>query len=282
MKITRDSYSYRFGCLVLFEPETIILRLGQVIGKILEIISAYLPGGTLRGDKVALLVPPLSAAVFLFFRSAWPIVKAQFVELDELDLAVYQLCFAPVGVKVVQFKAMKATGVFQWHDYEPGLVLIDEKQHDAAALVVEEEDDDVNKITSAPVDWKYLYWHYSGNVIRSFWEKEINTIERTNGIHIDNPHAQGLMGDTRFLYNLEEEGRRQNDSSRYYSMDEQFHPIATITIGSLGARMLRIDCEKLFDLMENDEQLESSIRLLLLKSLKLKVANLLQELAPES
>ena len=95
----------------MFEPETIILRLGQVIGKILEIISAYLPRGTLRGDKLALLVPPLSAALFLFFRSAWPIVKAQFVELDELDLAVYQLCFAPVGVKVVQFKAMKATGV---------------------------------------------------------------------------------------------------------------------------------------------------------------------------
>jgi len=115
----------------------------------------------------------------------------------------------------------------------------------------------------------YLPWNHS----------HLKTVTFTNK-DIDNPEAQGLLGDTRFLWSLEEKSRekqkktnkvRNNDNSNY----QLLHPIATIKIGSAGARLLRIDSHKLLDLMDHDERLESSFRLLLLKSLKLKIGNLL-------
>ena len=86
-------------------------------------------------------------------------------------------------------------------------------------------------------------------------------------MHIDSPEAQGLLGDTRFLYNLEREGYGKDGRSEPYN-GRQMHPIATIAIGSRGTRLLRIDSQKLFDLMDHDERLEASItRLLLLRAL---------------
>eukprot|EP00571_Detonula_confervacea_P008953 CAMPEP_0172328360 /NCGR_PEP_ID=MMETSP1058-20130122/60312_1 /TAXON_ID=83371 /ORGANISM="Detonula confervacea, Strain CCMP 353" /LENGTH=346 /DNA_ID=CAMNT_0013045473 /DNA_START=237 /DNA_END=1277 /DNA_ORIENTATION=- len=264
--------------VVLFAPETIILRLTAVIGKILELTSDYLPDQSLRSDQLAFNIPVMAASVFLLSRSAGPIFKAQFVELDSLDLDAYELCFQPVGVTLLQFKCMKATGCFEWITSEAGTILIDEEEYE---YDVRSLDDDVdNDNTCCPSDWKYLYWQYDGDVIRSFKGHVFGFIERTNGKHIDNPEAQGLLGDTRFLWSLEEKSRekqkktnkvRNNDNSNY----QLLHPIATIKIGSAGARLLRIDSHKLLDLMDHDERLESSFRLLLLKSLKLKIGNLL-------
>ena len=179
---------------------------------------------------------------------------------------------------------MKATGCFEWIDYEPGKVLIDENEHDNISSLIENEDDDTNNNdnytnNSTSSDWKYLYWQYGGHTICSFRGKVLSSVERTKGMHIDYPGAQGLLGDTRFLYLLEEETSREKKTQkrRVGVMDDDTirDTIATITIGDTGAKLLRIDSPKLFDLMEHDERLESSIRLLLLKSLKLKIGNLL-------
>jgi hypothetical protein len=259
---------------ILFVPETIILRLGTLVGKLLELTSDYLPDRALRGDELVFNIPIMLTSMFLLGRSAVPILKAQFVELDNRDECVYEMCFRPVGVKLLQFKCMKATGCFEWITYEAGTVLIDEEEEACPSEEYCAVDD--KQCNSA---WKYLYWQLDGAVIRSFQGNSFGFIERTEGKHIDDPDAQGLLGDTRFLVNLEHEARRQqktgndvkNDDCRNYSR----HPIATITVGPQGARLLRIDSLKLFDLMQDDEKLESSIRLLLLKSLKLKIGNLL-------
>ena len=243
-------------------PVTIFLRLTVVIEKILELLSDYIPDHVIRGDELLFNIPFMVSSLFLLFRSAEPILKAQGVELDELDLTAFDLCFQPVGMTLLQFKSMKATGCFEWIDYEPGKVLIDE-----------------NEYCCTTSGWKYLYWQYSGDIISSFRGKVYSSIERENGMHINYPGAQGLLGDTRFLYLLEEESReKQTQKGRSGMMDDdaiRSDTIATVAIGNTGAKLLRIDSHKLFDLMEHDERLESSIRLLLLKSLKLKIGNLL-------
>mmetsp|Transcript_31627 Transcript_31627/g.58408 ORF Transcript_31627/g.58408 Transcript_31627/m.58408 type:complete len:428 (+) Transcript_31627:248-1531(+) len=264
--------------VIMFAPETIILRLSAVIEKILELTSDYIPDHSIRSDELAFNIPIMATSIFLLSRSVVPIFKAQFVELTELDHIVYELCFQPVGVTLLQFKCMKATGCFEWITYKAGTLLIDENDYIDVSLAGDDDgEEDGNDKSSG--DWKYLFWQLDGDVIRSFRGSVFGFIERTNGKHIDNPGAQGLLGDTRFLYNLEEERRgkqkktqdsRNDDTSNY-----QLHPIATITIGPKGATLLRIDSHKLFDLMDHDERLESSIRLLLLKSLKLKIGNLL-------
>jgi len=273
---------------VLLAPETIILRLANVIGKILEVLSDYLPDHSLRSDELAFNLPVMVTSIFLLSRSAGPILKAQFVELDYLDLDAFELCFQPVGVTLLQYKCMKATGCFEWITCEAGTILIDEEEYneyDASSLLDDIDDVVDDETICCPADWKYLYWQFDGDVIRSFKGNIFGFIERTNGKHIDNPEAQGLLGDTRFLSSLEEkqsqsrgkqkQNTRNGRSSNDIMNNQLLHPIDTIQIGPAGARLLRIDGHKLLDLMDHDERLESSIRLLLLKSLRLKIGNLL-------
>lgn len=262
------------------EPSTIILRLSTLMERILGLTSDYLPDQAIRPDELLFNIPILAASVFyLTKKSAIPIVQAQFVKLDDLDLVSYNLCFAPVGVTLLQFKSMKATECFDWIDCSPGEVLIDENedyQRSSNGHIL-------RRISESDDEWKYLYWQYNGTVIKSYKDKVFAVVEREEGKHIDEFDAQGLLGDTRFMCNLEAEERaRLRDASdndvenSLINEDRLQHPIATMTIGDKGAKMLRIDSYKLFDLMEHDEKLESSIRLLLLKSLKLKIGNLLR------
>ena len=96
--------------------------------------------------------------------------------------------------------------------------------------------------------------------------------ERKSGRHINHPRAQGLLGDTSFLYHMENESTMGDGGTD--GCTSPFHPITTITVVS-RSQMLRIDGEKLQDLMDHDDRLESSIRLLLLKSLRQKISHLL-------
>ena len=236
--------------LVLVAPETIILRLGAVIGRVLELLSDYLPEQSIRNDELLVNVPLFSAALFLLSRSAIPRIRAQFIDLNEQDKWAYYLCFKPVGLTLLQFKGMKALDVFEWIECKPGEVLIDEKEWTAESLKSDNNDDSDKKTT--PTAWKYLYWQSDGEVERSFRGKTFGSLKRRNGKHIDNQDAQGILGVTRFLYFLEEENRRQYGGST--TSEYQFHPIDTITVGPKGARLLRIDSFKLFDLMDHDQR----------------------------
>jgi hypothetical protein len=259
------------------EPSTIILRLSAVIERILGLTSDHLPDQSIRPDEILFNIPVVGASLFYLTKSAIPILQAQFVELDELDLTAYKLCFAPVGVTLLQYKSMKATGCFDWVDVSPGQVLIDENEDYRRSGYGHI----LRRSSETSDDWKNLYWQYNGTVIKSYRENVFAVIDRKGGMHIDDPKAQGLLGDTRFICNIEAEERAslrvENDSDVTHTNDDQVRDqIATISIGEKGAKMLRIDSYKLFDLMEHDERLESSIRLLLLKSLKLKIGSLLR------
>lgn len=257
--------------VVFFEPETVILRLSVVVGRLLEIVSDYLEDKHIRNDELAFDILLMGASLFLLWRSAAPIVQARNTELSELDCDVFEQCFKPVGVTLLQFKTMKATGCFEWITCSPGTVLVD-------------ENDDI--------DWQYLYWQYEGEVIRSFRGNVFSIADRANGKNIDDRNASGLFGDMRFLSKLDEQeealalklqGRKiknEKDAEKEtvpneLSKSPPNYPYATTTIGSREATLLRIDSNKLFDLMENDQRLDSSIRRLLLKSLQRKIGNLL-------
>jgi hypothetical protein len=258
------------------EPSTILLRLSAVIQRILGLTSDYLPNQSIRPDEILFNIPVVGASLFYLTKSAVPIIQAQFVELDELDLTAYKLCFAPVGVTLLQYKSMKATGCFDWVDVGPGRVLIDENEYYRRSGYGHI----LRRSSETNDDWKYLYSQYNGTVIKSYKENVFAVIDREDGMHIDDPKAQGLLGDTRFICNIEAEERArlkvENENDVGLTDDDQVRDqIATVSIGEKGAKMLRIDSYELFDLMEHDERLESSIRLLLLKSLRLKIGNLL-------
>ncbi|KAL7528790.1 hypothetical protein ACHAWF_002703 [Thalassiosira exigua] len=276
--------------VVLFEPETVFLRSSVFFGRVLDMASDFLGDNSIRYDALGFDVPLAVASLILLWRSAAPLMKAFATELDEQDVEAFEQCFEPVGVSSLQFKSMKAAGCFEWITCEPGTVLIDEYN------CFEEGN-----------EWKYLYWQYEGTVIRSFRGNVFSVTDRERGRSIDDYGALGLLGDTLFLHKLDEEepverrvrfamkdpndggedsgvlGIQGNGDSDAPLADidcqvcQELYPVATTTVGPHGARLLRIDCHELYDLMEHDEMLESSVRRLLLKSLQRKIGNLLYE-----
>jgi hypothetical protein len=87
-------------------------------------------------------------------------------------------------------------------------------------------------------------WQYNGTVIKSYRENVFAVIDREDGMHIDDPKAQGLLGDTRFICNIEAEERArlkvENENDVGLTDDDQVRDqIATVSIGEKGAKMLR-------------------------------------------
>lgn len=81
--------------VVLFEPETVLLRLSVVVGRLFQILSEYFQDQMIRGDQLAFDVPLLGASLFLFWRSAEPIIQATTTDLSELDYDAFEQLSQP-------------------------------------------------------------------------------------------------------------------------------------------------------------------------------------------
>jgi len=99
--VLNDLASVSSDLIILFALETVILRLSAVIGKILELISDYLPDHSLRSDELAFNVHIMATSIFLLARSASLIIQAQFIDLNDLDHVAYDLCFQSVAVTLL-------------------------------------------------------------------------------------------------------------------------------------------------------------------------------------
>eukprot|EP00541_Cyclophora_tenuis_P003521 CAMPEP_0116561714 /NCGR_PEP_ID=MMETSP0397-20121206/11738_1 /TAXON_ID=216820 /ORGANISM="Cyclophora tenuis, Strain ECT3854" /LENGTH=281 /DNA_ID=CAMNT_0004087891 /DNA_START=661 /DNA_END=1506 /DNA_ORIENTATION=- len=263
-EVLRDMSHVVLDIVPLMGASTFVFRLSIVLGRAFEMFSDYLPDQYIVPDELVFEVPLLLLSLALFARSALPIVRASFVTVDELDNQVYEQLFEPMGLKWWQFRCLLATCV-DWEDLEPGRVLECESEFDKPDERGNNDD--------------YLYWLYDGEVTASYGGLFVTTIKRTEGKNIDDPSAVGLLADMRFLYKLDLQNRAKRKASkkeRYDPVDVVRYPMATIKVGSRGARVMRINSAKLLDLMEHDEQLAASIRALLLKSLQRKVGLLLR------
>ena len=169
------------------------------------------------------------------------------------------------------------------------------------------DDDDDNKSVSTAGDTNqtnYMYWLYRGDVSVSYDGREYYDITRTRGKYIDDPEALGFLADMRFLYMMDRNRRRKrlmelrnidkNAKMKYLSLLQDTlgsswtsatnpaqslkvgYSMATITVKNREAILLRVNGSKLLELMENDEPLSASVRLLLMMSLQRKIGALLR------
>lgn len=254
--VLRDLSHIISDFVVFLDPETSILRSAELFGRILGIIS----GPILSPDEVFFQIVTLCISVQLFIKSGLPVIKAHFITTTERDELFYEQLFQKVGITWIQYKSMIAEEILDWVVLEPNTLLVSEK-----CLETHDKSEDI------------MYWLLKGDMEVSYESVILQHMERTSGKSINDSTSFGLAGDMRFLFHINQKEIKKENSEGIECADipKSEYPMATIRTGRKRATMMRIKGNSLLKLMENDERLYKSIKMLLLRSLQRKVSALL-------
>ncbi len=285
--------------LTALAPTTYLLRLLLVLGRLLGLTSGYVSENTVLPDELFLQTVPLALLSILLFKSVVPMARSLLITTDESDKKAYDLLFAPVGVSWAQFKTLKVSAL-DWIEVLPGTVLVGEE--DPIAKPISNSVDQENPVPeimghqNSEGQFPPLFWLYKGDVVFSLKGTSVTYTDRSEAKSINDPSSAGLLADMRVLYTLDSQNMQIQVQQPVHALKYFFkggnssistileassvdYLMATVTAGDNGASLLRINSEKLHELLELDDQLRNSFRTLILTSLQRQASNLLKNLA---
>lgn len=218
-------------------PATVAIRLFAVLGRIFCIASDYLPDHEINPEELVFQFTMLALASTTFAQSLNAIVLSYGKELTMRDRKCFASLFYPGGVSLMQYK-MLATSAFTWEEAVPGSVITSDE---------------------FGIDSKQgLYWLYSG---------EATVESRGRILQKVLPKTVHLFGDLAFT---------PSNSRKKMVATATSYPKTTLRAGTKGAKVLRINSQKLQELMEQDESLDRAIREILFDVMQERIAILLE------
>jgi hypothetical protein len=271
LEIMNDFSHVALDMSTLLNPNTVWLRLCNVVGRILIISADYIQKGNTTPDEWVFQLAMLAISTRLFMSSALPLIFAVFSvsTLSVRDRRIYSLLFESVGLSVLQFKTLLASETLEWIQFEPN--------------------------ASVELNGEYMYFLYSGeatthvNVI-SKNEDTISTISHESNSNSNDAElgvGNRVFGDVQFAKALESSVYKNSMKSRksdkrpkaQAASDSNSTSVAPsrFVVGSNGASMLRISTDKIIKLMKNDNELTSSIQRLVSLCMQEKLSRLLRE-----
>lgn len=273
-ELLTDLSHFSSDIITFFGIGTLGLRFFNVVGRVFGLAGDYVYDKTVRLDELYFQLTMLFISSMLLGRSLRPKMNSIFANIGDKDRMAFELLFGPCGVTENQFKGLVACGALEWVELGPNVSFVGEGKDENA---------------------DFLYWLYSGDVEVCYDGVPISIIKRSTGKSIDDPQSVGLFGDMQFLYALDrrnKENRGPKNKSGQANVNSRLktnetshiygdYPAATMTTSSKTS-LLKINCAKLFQLMDDDESLALSIRDLLIKGLQRKVAYLLVIVADTS
>ena len=269
-------------------PNTAWLRLSNVIGRVVILTADYIQGSdNISPVEWTFQSFMLIVAAHLFIQSAWPLINAELStsSLTVRDRRAYALMFRKVGLTILQFKTLLASGALDWIEYQPSESVI--------------------------LNGEYMYFLYSGEVTIPVSSNKIGDDEYVIGTSTDiiapNISYTGddivdpcvsyrVFGDIEFAMAMEESvyaKNKKNNKGLLGQLDLGFLnrqdksssnevPPSSCIVGSNGASALRIFTPKLLKLMENDDELSRSIQRLVLLCMHKKLSRTLRDVGLKS
>ena len=227
-------------------PEnTALLRLVDFIGRLLCILSDYIPDHSLRPDELAFQISYLGISSALISKSIFPRIKASFPRSlpNRRDVIAYRSFFEPVGISWIQYKMLLASNALVWVETRA------DDNHPQVKREVDDNDDNKDSIDDLAQNEKNFHWVYN-ECNRSFVVPEY--IRKLAGID--------------FLRSLEKRKNRNKNYSLLSSMsplnqdvDVQHQFLQDKNNLHEDRIMLQINTEKMIDAMEDNEELFFSI-----------------------
>lgn len=268
LELMNDVSHVALDVSTLMNPNTVWLRLCNVVGRILIITSDYIQAGNTTPDEWLFQLAMLAVSTRLFLGSALPVLFAVFSisTLSVRDRRIYTLLFESVGLTVLQFKTLLASATVDWVQYEPN--------------------------ESVELDGSYMFFLYSGEAttqITGMNEESIiiNTESVSNDAELG--VSNRIFGDIQFAKTLESSvyktTTKSSKSDKKSRSQAEVPPegnsttaaASSFVVGSKGASMLRISTVKIIKLMKNDNELTSSIQRLVSLCMQEKLSRFLRK-----
>jgi len=106
----------------LFPEDTALLHLFNLIGRLFSVSSDYILYDRLRPDELAFQMIMLGVSSMLLTRSIYPLIKVSCSIKqglpDRRDVIAYRNLFEPVGISWIQYKYLVASGALNWIETE--------------------------------------------------------------------------------------------------------------------------------------------------------------------
>mmetsp|Transcript_18494 Transcript_18494/g.38691 ORF Transcript_18494/g.38691 Transcript_18494/m.38691 type:complete len:382 (+) Transcript_18494:158-1303(+) len=265
-------------------PNTAWLRLSNVIGRLLILSSDYIQSAQISPEEWVLHASMLAISTHMFLCSAGPLMSAIFSipALSVRDREAYSLLFEAVGLSVLQFKTLLSSKTLDWVEYAPN-------------EVVELNGEDMYFLYSGEAAIPTTAGNNTGNNKNNGSLNAAKSIVKSDHIMSDGEalHVSNMVfGDVQFARELEKFLNKNTKKKSKSTMkmitstastkdDNNASHNPTCSVGSSfivcpnGASMMRISTSRLLRLMNNDNELSSSIQRLVLQCMQEKLSRTL-------
>mmetsp|Transcript_28480 Transcript_28480/g.61176 ORF Transcript_28480/g.61176 Transcript_28480/m.61176 type:complete len:381 (-) Transcript_28480:90-1232(-) len=262
-------------------PNTAWLRLSNVIGRLLILSSDYIQSAQISPEEWVLHASMLAISTHMFLCSAGPLMSAIFSipALSVRDREAYSLLFEAVGLSVLQFKTLLSSKTLDWVEYAPN-------------EVVELNGEDMYFLYSGEAAIPTTAGNNTGNNKNNGSLNAAKSIVKSDHIMSDGEalHVSNMVfGDVQFARELEKFLNKNTKKKSKSTMkmitstastkdDNNASHNPTCSVGSSfivcpnGASMMRISTSRLLRLMNNDNELSSSIQRLVLQCMQEKLS----------
>jgi hypothetical protein len=113
----------------MFSPNTIMLKVFILCGRIFSILSDLTPDGSITTDEFVFQSSMLTLATYNFVKIIVPMIQSSIQTSSFQDRRIYQTIFRPVGFTWSQFKLLVANKSFEWVEIPRKSTLIETKEN---------------------------------------------------------------------------------------------------------------------------------------------------------
>jgi len=266
-----SKYAFDVIPFIVDPEDTIVIRLVAMAAKSFGVATGV-SNENVNYDDLAFNSVALVVSVTLFSRSFIPVIKTLFTNHDDspnfLDNKnAYRKLFEPLGLSELNFKILNANGAFEWIDIEPSQsITLSESERKTFEMRT-----DLNCLTKTALD-DNIYWLGDGSMQVMIGDTNVKDIKRDanyrDAVDDDDDDDDDFDDETDLIFGnvfgTNFVKSREQEVSNGTVATATIAPPTTlkkwIRAGENGARILRINGERVFDLMENDGKLSSCIQ----------------------
>lgn len=234
-------------------PAKILLRFSVLMGRVFAILSDYLPDQAMKPEELAFQLLMLGISTTLFARSVRPAMAASLDSTSFRDRRAYHVMFRKYGLTWHQFKMLMATSS-EWIECPPNGTIYNHRDEDGGDCI---------------------FLLHKGDAEVKMNGKTIQRVSR-------NADRRGVcfLGNIEFAENLQKNHQVHNTEDALRMRDplvgQRQSQQADFVAGPSGATLLRINNAKLLELMNDDEQIASSMRSIIFAGMQEKLSALLE------
>eukprot|EP00560_Eucampia_antarctica_P002763 CAMPEP_0197833980 /NCGR_PEP_ID=MMETSP1437-20131217/20786_1 /TAXON_ID=49252 ORGANISM="Eucampia antarctica, Strain CCMP1452" /NCGR_SAMPLE_ID=MMETSP1437 /ASSEMBLY_ACC=CAM_ASM_001096 /LENGTH=358 /DNA_ID=CAMNT_0043438337 /DNA_START=123 /DNA_END=1199 /DNA_ORIENTATION=- len=246
-----------FGAYLSDKTEA--LRLIILLGRVLSIISDYIPDHKIQPDELVIQLYMLYFSSRLFIRSYIPIISALRTSLSFEELRLYSTVFKPAGVSILQYRAL-ASIAFEWREVSSYSTLLLENEDEVFYMLYRGKIDITTQIEQLPLHEK---------------RSDRSTCDDQS------TDAFGFFGHLAFARRIVaidsfDENKTANNANQHIQRSDDFSKTNRVRAGADGALLLKVNTVELLNLMAADDRFSNSIKSIIFTKMHEKLSKRLE------